>query len=84
MDLETVADELYGLRPADFTSARDAKAAEARTSGDRQLATQIKALRRPTTSAWLANLLARTRSEQVTQLLDMGESLAPGAGKPVR
>jgi hypothetical protein len=75
VDLETVADELYGLQPADFTTARDARSAEARQSGDRELAASIKALRRPTTSAWLANLLARTRSDQVADLLDMGEAL---------
>jgi hypothetical protein len=75
VDLETVADELYGLQPAEFTSARDARAAEARKSGDRELAAEIKALRRPTASAWLANLLARSRSDQVTELLDLGEAL---------
>lgn len=75
MDLESVADELYGLRPADFTGARDERAAQARKSGDRELAAEIKSLRRPTTSAWLANLLARHRSDQVAELLDMGEAL---------
>jgi predicted ribosome quality control (RQC) complex YloA/Tae2 family protein len=75
VDLETVADELYALQPAEFTGARDARASEARKSGDRELAAAIKALRRPTTSAWLANLLARTRSDQVAELLEMGEAL---------
>jgi hypothetical protein len=75
VDLETVADELYGLQPAEFTSARDAQATAARKAGDRELAAAIKGLRRPTTSAWLANLLARTRSDQVAELLDMGEAL---------
>jgi hypothetical protein len=75
VDLETVADELYGLRPADFTGVRDERAAQARKAGDRELAAEIKSLRRPTTSAWLANLLARNRSEQVAELLDMGEAL---------
>ena len=75
IDLDTVADELYGLAPSEFTSRRDALAAEARKGGDKALAAEIKKLRRPTTGAWLANLLARERPDQVGQLLDLGTAL---------
>jgi hypothetical protein len=75
IDLDTVADELYGLAPPEFTSRRDARAAEARKGGDKGLAAEIKKLRRPTTGAWLANLLARERPDQVGQLLDLGTAL---------
>lgn len=73
--LDEVADELYGLRPADFTRARDARAAEARRAGDRLVAEQIKRLRRPTTAAWLVNLLARTGAERLGQLIDFGDAM---------
>lgn len=74
MDLDAVADELYGLTPGEFTSARQARVAQARQSGDRELAAAIKGLRRPTTGAWLANLLVRDRHEDLLQLLELGEA----------
>lgn len=75
VDLDTIAHELYGLKPSEFTSTRDARAAEARREGDKALAADVKKLRRPTTGAWLANLLARERHDQVDRLLDLGASL---------
>ena len=38
MDLASVADELYGLHPSGFTAARDSQAANAKSSGDADLA----------------------------------------------
>ncbi|MGW7452672.1 hypothetical protein ACWGJJ_14655, partial [Streptomyces sp. NPDC054787] len=61
MDVESVTVELYGLHPSEFTAARDTYAARARTEGDRQLATAIARLRKPTVAAWTAGLLARAR-----------------------
>jgi hypothetical protein len=75
VDLESVADELYGLPPPEFTAARDARAAAAKGDGDRDLATAIKKLARPTAAAWLANLLVRERAEQVEQLLELGAAM---------
>ncbi|MDQ2727792.1 MAG: hypothetical protein M3Y91_08015 [Actinomycetota bacterium] len=74
MDLDAVADELYGLTPGEFTAARQARAVAASRAGDRDLAAAIKALRRPTTSAWLANLLRRQRHTELLQLLELGEA----------
>jgi hypothetical protein len=75
VDLDSVADELYGLRPAEFTAARDTRAADARKSGDRDLAAAIKLLKRPTSSAHLVNLLVRERGDQIDELLDLGDAL---------
>jgi len=75
MDLEAVCSELYGLSPSEFTPARDAMAAQTRTSGDRELATAIKQLKRPSQAAWLANLLARQRPHRVDELLLLGDRL---------
>jgi hypothetical protein len=74
-DLRSVADELYGLSPEEFTAARTAAERRARSSGDRELAAAVKALRRPTLSAWAVNRLVRERSELVTQVVGLGESL---------
>lgn len=75
MDLNAVADELYGLPPAEFTAARDERAKAARAAGQRELAEQIRRLRRPTLSAWGSNLLVREQPEEVQRLLRLGEAL---------
>ena len=75
MDLETAANELYALSPDDFIERRQQLVAEARQARDRQLATEIGRLRRPTRSAWLINLLARREPEAVSALLDLGSAL---------
>ena len=75
VDLASVAEELYGLPLAQFTATRDARAAQARKAGAQELATAIKGLKKPTTGAWLANLLVRERRAQVGQLLDLGAEL---------
>ena len=75
MDLAAVCDELYGLTPPEFTPARDARAAEARSSGQRELAAAIKQLKRPSLAAWLANLLARQRPHRIDELLLLGDRL---------
>jgi hypothetical protein len=75
-DLDTVADELYALPPDEFVPARDDRAASAKEAGDRDLARAIGRLRRPTRAAWLANLLARHRAEQIDGLVALARTLA--------
>ena len=75
MDLKTAADDLYALSPDDFIERRKQLVAEARQAGDRELATQINQLRRPTRSAWLLNLLARHEPEALAALLELGAAL---------
>ncbi|MFI9235172.1 hypothetical protein [Streptomyces sp. NPDC053079] len=75
MDLESVTDELFRLRPEEFTAARDRRAAEAVRAGDRELARRVKALRRPTLAAWVSNLLARERPDEAGALIGLGEGL---------
>ncbi|MFF9869558.1 hypothetical protein ACF1G0_29850 [Streptomyces sp. NPDC013953] len=75
MDWESVADELYGLRPDRFTAARNERALAARTAGDQVLAARIRALRRPTLAAWTSNLLVRERPDETLSLVALGEGL---------
>ncbi|MGW7579791.1 hypothetical protein ACWGKU_20395 [Kitasatospora sp. NPDC054768] len=70
-----VAASLYDLPPGEFTAARDAAVAEARRSGDRQLAARIKALRRPTVAAYALNRLVRDHRGEVGGMLGLGEAL---------
>ncbi|MER6433470.1 hypothetical protein ABT272_37980 [Streptomyces sp900105245] len=75
MDLDAVADELYALRPEEFVAARDRRALDARRSGERGLAAEIGALRRPSLAAWVSNLLVRREPDEVPPLLALGEEL---------
>lgn len=71
-DLLSIADELYGLPLGEFTPARDARAKELKGT---DLAAPVKALRKPSTAAWVVNLLVRRDTEQVEQVLAVGEAL---------
>ncbi|MFD9703213.1 hypothetical protein [Lentzea sp. NPDC059081] len=68
MDLESVADELYGLPPKEFTAARNAAAKQA---GDKDLAKAIADLRRPTVGAWAVNRLVRDAPEGLAEALGL-------------
>ncbi len=72
---DEAADELYALSPREFIGARDSRAQEAKASGDAETAQQIKALRKPTVAAWLANQLVREHRDEVSPLLELGAAL---------
>jgi hypothetical protein len=74
--LDEVADELYAARPDEFIPLRDEAVARAKEAGDRDLARAIGRLRRPTRAAWLSNLLARQRPDQLEGLLGLAAGLA--------
>lgn len=73
--LQEIAEELYGLAPEEFTEARTRVEKEVRSAGDRALAKQVKALRRPALPAWAVNQLVRERADLVHQVVALGESL---------
>jgi len=74
--LDEIADGLYATNPDDFVPARDDAVARAKEAGDRDLARAVARLRRPTKAAWLVNLLARHRAEQLDGLLALAGDLA--------
>lgn len=76
LTIEGVADRLYALPPEEFVARRTALAKEARAVGEKELATRIGKLRKPTKSAWVVNLLARDAGDEMQALLDLGEALA--------
>lgn len=75
MTLDDVADELYGLDPADFVRVRTERQKQARADGDKTLAKDIGALRKPTTVGWVLNVLVRDAEDEVGDLFDLGEAL---------
>ena len=74
-EVEEAADQLYAMSPREFTAARDARAKEAKDAGDKEGAAEIKALRKPTVTAWLANQLVRQHADEVRPLLELGSAL---------
>ena len=74
--LERQTDSLYGLSLKDFIPARDELAKQLRADGQRDLANEVKALRKPSVAAWVVNQLARERELDVQRLLNAGTALA--------
>ena len=68
-------DQLYELEPGQFVAARDRLARALKAAGDREAATAVKALRRPTLVAWALNQVARARAEEMAELLDAGAAV---------
>ncbi|MGY1745635.1 hypothetical protein [Blastococcus sp. SYSU D00695] len=72
MDLDDVADALYAVPPEQFVAARTARVDEARAAGDRPLATAIGGLAKPSTAAWVVNLLVRAHRDEIRSLVELG------------
>jgi hypothetical protein len=68
-------DELYWVRPEDFTAVRSRLAAAAKERGDGARARQIAASRKPTMAAWTVNRLAVSRSKAKQRLNELGQRL---------
>ncbi|WP_104525285.1 hypothetical protein [Blastococcus atacamensis] len=75
MDPDDVADELYEVPPEDFVAARTARQDEAKAAGDKAVAKAIGALPKPSTAAWLCNLLVRSHREEIEGLVELGDLL---------
>ncbi|NKS17066.1 hypothetical protein GS490_12115 [Rhodococcus hoagii] len=74
-DVDQVADELYALDPSGFVAARTTRVAEAKASKDREAATAIARLKKPTVVGWAVNLLARELPDEVDAVLALGDAL---------
>jgi hypothetical protein len=70
-----IAEELYSLSPDEFTGTRNQWAKQAKADGDPQLAKRVTELRKPTTAAWVVNMMMRHQGDQMAQVLDLGASL---------
>jgi hypothetical protein len=73
VDFEEAAAQLYAAPAADFIAARNKLAKELKADGDQLGSTRLKALRKPTVAAWLANLVARERPDELDDLLALGD-----------
>jgi hypothetical protein len=71
--LQEELERLYALPPAAFTGARNELAARLRREGRRDAAAEVKALPRPTASAWATSRLMRLEPASFRALLAAGE-----------
>ncbi|CRZ14314.1 hypothetical protein [Mycolicibacterium neworleansense] len=75
MTVEDDLDALYRVRPDEFTARRNEFVAAARKRGDADAAKVIAAARRPTTAAWVVNLLALTDETMRQRLTELHDEL---------
>jgi hypothetical protein len=74
-NLESELDGLYALPLEQFTKSRNDLAARLRKAHQEDVAAAVRALRKPSTVAWVANRLARDEPKQVDTLLQAAEQL---------
>lgn len=75
MAAERDLDRLYGLPLEEFTSARNALAGELQKAGRKDEAEEVRALKKPSVSAWAVNQLARQHPQEVAGLVKAGDAL---------
>ncbi|MBT2495328.1 transposase [Microbacterium sp. ISL-59] len=69
---EEIAAALYAGPPEAFVSSRKARA---ESVDDRELATRIRALRKPSVAAWVVNVFAQERAGQLGEALQLAAEL---------
>jgi hypothetical protein len=74
-ELLTVAERLYAGSTEEFTEARNAAA----KGVEKDLAAEIKKLKKPSVAAWAVNLLVRSETEQIDSVLELAASLRAAA-----
>ncbi|MCI1017867.1 transposase [Microbacterium sp. C5A9] len=72
--LVEIASELYTGALDEFITARNARAG-ATAARDPALAAQIRELRKPSVAAWVVNIFASERREQLAEALELAEQL---------
>jgi hypothetical protein len=75
VDLETAAEELYGLPADEFAEHRTRLAKQARAAGEKALAASIGKLRKPVAAAALVNELVRQEPAELRELTRLGEQM---------
>ena len=87
--LQREIDHLFGLALNEFTSARNELARRLKNEGDSGAGDEVRALGKPSVSAWTINQLSRRKPATVRELLSAGDTVREAqrrllreAGKP--
>jgi hypothetical protein len=75
LHLRAAVQQLYGAGLGEFTATRAALVAEAKAGGEKELAAQVGALRKPTVAAWALNLAVRELPDELEAFHDFAELL---------
>jgi hypothetical protein len=75
MKLDDVVADLLAGPLNDFTNRRNAKAKELKTAGQRELADQVTALKKPPVPVWAVNQLTRGNKAVLERLHEMGQGV---------
>ncbi|HEX2179636.1 MAG TPA: hypothetical protein VHL54_09010 [Actinomycetota bacterium] len=75
MDVPPAAEFLFELKPEEFTAERDRLAKELKKSGDDEQAAAVKALKRPSVTAYALNRVSRRYRELIDDVLAAGERM---------
>ncbi|HET9519176.1 MAG TPA: hypothetical protein VFO77_15745 [Actinoplanes sp.] len=70
-----LVETLYVAPPDTFVAVRSAAVEAAKRAGDKDLARQIAALKKPTVAAWLVNVLAWRAPEELAELAELATAL---------
>lgn len=68
-------DELFGLAPEEFVTARNRLAKDLKSAGDTEGAAAVRKLRRPTAAASAVNRLVREAPDEIGELVALGDRL---------
>ncbi|HVR97557.1 MAG TPA: hypothetical protein VMW27_13145 [Thermoanaerobaculia bacterium] len=82
-ELDKEIQGLYALPLGEFTAARNALAARLRKAGDAAASDEVKALAKPSPSAWAVNVLLQRESGRMQELLEAGEQARTAQRKAV-
>jgi hypothetical protein len=75
LHLRAAVQQLYAAGLGEFTETRSALVAEAKAAGEKELADQVAALRKPTVAAWALNLAVREMPDELESFHDFAELL---------
>jgi hypothetical protein len=83
-DITDITAELYALPLEQFTDARNTRAKELSSAGDKDRAAAIKALKKPSVPAWAVDKVARAHPKDLEALFDIGAQLRDAQRKLMR
>ncbi len=75
LHLRAAVQQLYAAGLGEFMSVRSALVAEAKAAGERDLANQVGALRKPTVAAWALNHFVREHPDELEEFHEFAELL---------
>jgi hypothetical protein len=84
VDVGQIVSELYGLRPDEFTAARNLRSRQLTADGDRTLALLVRETPKPSVAAWAINNFSRSSNTAHEEYVSLGDKLRAAQAHPDR